>query len=476
MKPASDNPKAPSRRHTGLTIAGTLYSLTTLFLAVGAVNGQNNLLFWAFGMALGGLMVSGMFSGSGMMGLRLRRHTPPTARAGEPITFRYTIRNANRLAPLFCVTLTERLPKSTAAGTPRPAVAFLPHASPRRDAFTESPATPLARGRLDLKGVTATSSFPLGLMRKTMDFDLPATLLVLPARLHLRGDLHAPPARRGHGGAASPTAVGHSQEFFGVREYIPGDSPRLIAWRPSARGDTLVVRQEGSPPPTVVWVLLDIPARLAKADDPSGADDGVDGLSEALRAERALALAGALIERLTVQGCSVGLMIDSIGLARTPAPGQWHARRLLNVLAELDLTREAGDNSRSTGGLGRVRREHSAIVVTSRSDAADAPGPTWAKRIGVRDLQSLLAPGAVIPAVLMPPAPPETKAQKRRRLLREFFMVDPVGDLAMGGSQLEVPPSGAAGERDDLKPEEPPSDGASGTRTRSARAVTEAAR
>lgn len=466
MKQPSDIPQPPTRRQTGFSVAGTLYGLTTLFLAVGAVNGQNNLLFWAFGMALGGLLVSGIFSGSGMMGLRLRRHAPPAARAGEPITIRYTVRNANRVYPLFCVTLTERLPKATAGSTPRPSVAFLPHAPPRRESFVESPATPLARGRLDLSGVNASSSFPLGLMRKSMDFDLPATLLVLPARLHLRDDLHAPPARRGHGGAASPTSVGHSPEFFGVREYIPGDNPRLIAWRASARGDTLIVRQEGTPPPTVVWVLLDIPANLTEADaedaEPGAGEARADNtsLSLVLRTERAIALAAALIERLTNRGFSVGLMIDSLGIARTPAAGGWHARRLLNVLGALDLTRTPDAKARAANSLSRIRREHAAMIVTSGSDAADAPGPTWARRLSAVDLQSLLAPGATIPAVLMPPPPPETPAEKRRRILREFFMVDPVGEVAMGNAGIEL---GVARSTATADGEDAPSNGPAST-------------
>lgn len=428
MRPRDDtHPLAPGARRTAFTMAGVLYGLTTLFLAVGAVNGQNNLLFWAFGMGLGGMLVSGVFSGSGMMGLRLRRELPPTARAGEPITIRYRIRNANRLIPMFCVSITERVEKAdrNSPATEQPAVAFLPHADARAEVVIEAPSRTMRRGRLRLVGVTASSAFPLGLMRKLLRFDLPGSLLVLPARLQLRDDLVPRPARRGHGGSSSPTGVGQAEEFFGVREYVAGDSPRLIAWRPSARRDELVVRQHGAPPPTVVWVILDIPA---------GADE--------LEGERAIAIAGALVEMLADRGCSVGLLFDRLAVARAPAVGVWHARRLLNTLATLDLAvdRIAPGAARSAP---RIRREQAAMVV--HAGAANAAlGPSWASHVSSGDLSSLLARGASVPDVLMPAPPRETTGERRRRLLREFFMVDPVGEPAMGDPAGVPAPGGAA--------------------------------
>ena len=36
-------------------------------------------------------------------------------------------------------------------------------------------------------------------------------------------------------GHESTVAPGFGEEFFGLREYVPGDPPRMVAWRPSAR-------------------------------------------------------------------------------------------------------------------------------------------------------------------------------------------------------------------------------------------------
>ena len=41
---------------------GITYAVTTIVLILGAINGQNNFLFALFGLATGGLVISGFFS------------------------------------------------------------------------------------------------------------------------------------------------------------------------------------------------------------------------------------------------------------------------------------------------------------------------------------------------------------------------------------------------------------------------------
>ncbi|MEZ6232794.1 MAG: DUF58 domain-containing protein [Phycisphaerales bacterium] len=436
MPRSNASTRPPSSRHTVVTMAGLLHGLTTLFLAIGAINGQNNLLFWAFGLGLGGILVSGIFSGSGMMGLRLGRHTPRTARAGEPMQFRYEVRNANRLMPMFGLGIAE----VTKGASPlaRAPMAFVHNAPARRSSTVAAPATPNRRGVISIKSVSVASSFPLGLMRKVMVFDLPATITVLPARVRLRDDLVPRPARRGHGGAATATAVGPSDEFFGVREYVPGDSPRLVAWRPSARSDTLIVRQQGAPPPTIVWVCLDLPES-----------------AEELQRERAIALAAAMIELLAQRGASVGLIVRPGEATRLPAPGAWHARRLLHMLAvwgtdEQPAAKDAAAKSgKPASGAGRgfdharIRPDHAVVVVHATRERS--PSVPWASHMFADDIASYLAPGDRIPDILLPPAPPESRRDRWRRVAREFFMVDPVGEVVSEAGDAGEPKQDASG-------------------------------
>jgi hypothetical protein len=78
------------------------------------------------------------------------------------------------------------------------------------------------------------------------------------------------------------------------------------------------------------------------------------------------------------------------------------------------------------------------MVVHARaaSASASAGAPPWATHLWSADIASYLADGARIPDPLLPPPPRETLAQKRARWVREFLLVDPVGDAAMGDAHV----------------------------------------
>ncbi|MBO6514819.1 MAG: hypothetical protein JJ974_12725, partial [Phycisphaerales bacterium] len=67
----TSDPTLPGTTHTSrsskLTPAGFLFVFVTLFIALGAINGQNNLLFWLFGFSIAALVVSGIITGSALM-------------------------------------------------------------------------------------------------------------------------------------------------------------------------------------------------------------------------------------------------------------------------------------------------------------------------------------------------------------------------------------------------------------------------
>ena len=55
-------PPPKVRRRYRLRFPAYIYMLVTVFIAVGAFNSQNNLLFWAFGLSLAAMVVSGILS------------------------------------------------------------------------------------------------------------------------------------------------------------------------------------------------------------------------------------------------------------------------------------------------------------------------------------------------------------------------------------------------------------------------------
>jgi uncharacterized protein (DUF58 family) len=103
------------------------------------------------------------------------------------------------------------------------------------------------------------SRFPLGIVERGLVFDLPSEILVAPRLGRL-----TPRWRREHGLAdelmhrPNTKAGMFEDEFHRIREYRPGDNPRLIHWRSSARQSQLMVREFHQSRNQSLIVLLDL--------------------------------------------------------------------------------------------------------------------------------------------------------------------------------------------------------------------------
>jgi uncharacterized protein (DUF58 family) len=298
--PKRAKPKATKvRRRYPLHAVFLIYCLVSLLVAVGAFNANNNLLFWLFGLSLGMLLVSGVISGSMMMSLTVRRDSVEQSRVGEPLRIRYTITNRSRWLPVIGLTLTERVVASTqtdehAATLAAPPTGSVPHVPARSTIVVETLARPTARGRLTLSGFDVLTTFPFGIIRKSLSHQEPASIIVHPAGAKIPDGLFSN-AKGVTGSGAAATRPGRlGDEPVGVREYRPGDPPKLVSWRASARrpnGD-LLVRQNAEGSPRRLWVLL----KLSAGAPPQ-------------QTERALSAAASIIRAATGDGAGKGLRV-----------------------------------------------------------------------------------------------------------------------------------------------------------------------
>lgn len=374
--------KHPPRRRYHFHTPGVLYVAVTLFVAVGAINSQNNLLFSALGLAIGGLLVSGILSGASLVGIRLERLPPLPSQGGSvgaPLAIRYAITNTNRLFPAFGLHIDE-LPS---AGEPERSWTrslahlrgFLIHAGPRRTVEARSQAVPRRRGPVHVEAVRVWSTFPFGLAKKSVTFYIPQTVLVYPPQLPLRPGLVARLASRSDHGLGGERDVGLGDEFYGLREYTAGDNPRRIAWKRSARTGDLVVRQHAAPTPQKLWVVLDL-------DPPPSAGSGAAAAAQ----ERAIALASAILREASLAGVTVGLAIPAARVLISLRPGRWHLERLQAQLAMLELA----DLHESAGAsLPQSAARSGACVVVHAGPGTS--GPPGARHLGAAQAEQYLA-------------------------------------------------------------------------------------
>ncbi|MEM7629828.1 MAG: DUF58 domain-containing protein [Planctomycetota bacterium] len=366
-------------RRYELRFAGLIYIATTLFTAIGAFNSQNNLLFWAFGIGVAGLIVSGVVSGSALMGVRARRYAPGEAPVGGTVDLRYLVVSQNSFIPGAALVIRETpapTKRGVFSGRLSPGAATVPFLKAGGRAAVGCSLEAQARGPIELDRFEVASSFPFGLVSKSIVFSQPERVLLTPARVPLRDGLIV---ASGLGRTRELVPGGRSgagSEFYGLREYVPGDSTRTIAWRRSAAGNTLLVREFADPSPPVVRVLVD--ARTL-------------GGAGSLRFERAVAIASALLERARERGHSVALDLPATAEQFAPSDDPRMVRRARTRLATLD------DAPAATAARPRPQGEGQLIVV---GESVEPISGRHALRLDPMDDARWLAPGQAVPKAL----------------------------------------------------------------------------
>ncbi len=91
------------------------------------------------------------------------------------------------------------------------------------------------RGMYPFEKIHAVSTEPLGLIRREQLIHTDEKLTVFPGMTRLKSVAIHPHRTRVYAGMIPGRIGGTGTEFFGVREYQSGDSPRTINWHASAR-------------------------------------------------------------------------------------------------------------------------------------------------------------------------------------------------------------------------------------------------
>ena len=307
----------PPRRFR-LTREGKWFIGATLVLGFAAVNGGINLLFLIFGMLLCLLLANGVLSEACLRHLVVTRRLPAAIHAGTPFLVGIAVRNPKKRIPTFSLEVEDMV-----ANKPVDRRCFYLKVPAGREQETAYRRTLPRRGIHRLSGLRLSTRFPFGLLRRSMDLDAPAELLVYPALVPATDAvLHSGLAELNERQSTARTRRG---EFESLREFRAGDDPRDIHWRTSARRGRHFVRQfEGNTGRVVVVDLDD--AR------PRDAPPGGDPLAPF---EAAVSLAASVALVLLRQGYQVGLATSSGFLA--PGAGNIQASHILRSLALVEM-------------------------------------------------------------------------------------------------------------------------------------------
>jgi uncharacterized protein (DUF58 family) len=203
---------------------------------------------------------------------------------------------------------------------------FLTHIVPRGRANASYQAMLPRRGHYQFGPIELTTRFPLGLVRASAAVLETTHVVVRPRLGRLTGAwTNAIQSARWGTHQSRPKRGTAEGEFYGLRDWRPGDSQRWIHWRTTARVNQLVVRQFEQQQNWDAALLLD----LWRPEWPEEED--------VFREERAIAFLATAVVDLCHRGGSqllVGVAGERLAHRRAAA-SRMLAEELLDDLAEI---------------------------------------------------------------------------------------------------------------------------------------------
>jgi uncharacterized protein (DUF58 family) len=236
------------------------FLIAALLLGIGLFKNINLLLLLAYLLA-SALLFNALTAGRWLSGLRTRARVEGPVFAGVPCTIEVEVTNPGRRS-FTGVRIEHTGPDHSLAW-------FATRLDPG-DVFFRSPTILPRRGRYR-GAIHAASGYPFSLVWQRRRLAESPEWIVLPRlgwvhlgrlRQFLRRSSPEGDTVRRRRPQRHPTA---QAEFHGLRAWRPGDSPRLIHWRTTARCGELMVREYEDEPSDNLLLVLDPTARSPAA-------------------------------------------------------------------------------------------------------------------------------------------------------------------------------------------------------------------
>lgn len=253
-------------------------------------------------------------------GLEVRRDAPPAFSLGQAGQVGYRWRNASRRRARLRV---RELRPDILGGLQQPRAVVIPAHGQVQESLS---VVPVRRGHETAGSLTVDSVGPFGLGVRRAAIVLPWEVRVYPALTSLRRQAAMAQAlRRRELGRRPHRRLGEGRLFESLREFVPGDDPRHIDWKASARRGKMILRQFEAERRQQVLLVLDA-GRLLTAEIA-----GVARMDYVVQAALELAYAAAQYDD------NIGIMVFADGVRSFVAPqrGRRGLKPVLDVLAEV---------------------------------------------------------------------------------------------------------------------------------------------
>lgn len=193
---------------------------------------------WLFVIAAGvlGLVVGSLFIRHRLGDASVERTAPRRLRVGDQARVGLVVHNRGQKAmPLL--RLEDRY------GAFSDSAILVERLRPGQRSHVELVKTAQRRGAFTGGEALLVSGAPFGFLRSTRSIEVPSDTIVVPRWVELRSFPILEPSSYLADAVHERARTGAGEEFLGVRDYRPGDPPRFVHWRSTARAGHLVVRE-----------------------------------------------------------------------------------------------------------------------------------------------------------------------------------------------------------------------------------------
>ncbi|HEY4130437.1 MAG TPA: DUF58 domain-containing protein, partial [Gemmatimonadaceae bacterium] len=190
----------------------------------------------------------------------VERAAPEMIGLGEGATLRYVIRS--RWSWKSDVRLYDEIPPAFNGGVTNDVMV----AGPRSELVVEVPIEAQLRGRFSYGKIALELRSPLGLLKRIVRFDPGGDVVVVPSLANVRRfHLLAMHNRLSDAGVRALNHRGEGGALAGLRDYVPGDDPRLLDWKATARHERPIVREQTIERSQSVMILMDCGRGMTQA-------------------------------------------------------------------------------------------------------------------------------------------------------------------------------------------------------------------
>lgn len=292
----------------------------------------------------------------GRAGVSVERDAPESTGLGDRETLRYRITSEWRWP--VAVRLHDALPAGVAHEPLRDGFELAPHETVTIDV----PVVAEMRGRFALGPVALELEPRFRLLKRFTRFELDDALVVIPSLANVRRfRLLAMQHRLSDAGVRALRQRGEGTAFAGLRDYVPGDDPRTVDWKSTARHGRPIVREQSVERSQTVLLMLDCGRAMIQL------------AGRYSRFEHVLSAALVLTDVAATGGDRVGLIAfdDQIRASVAPQRSAGALRVIRPALSALDASMTEPDYAAAFRQLAtRQRRRALVVLFTDVTDAS----------------------------------------------------------------------------------------------------------